>query len=193
MPNTAAYPELIIEQALKAPPIEQAFDEPFKEEFRAIVAEFARHFKLNGWNRTQFQCYMNDKYYYKDPKEGGRGSSWWLLDEPMARDDFLADRFFGRLFEEGLRQAGAGGRGPQMAFRCDVSRPQWQRDWLSGLVNLMCVSGEFFRKNDRCLQQKRTEHVTFWHYGTGNDNRASNLAGEAWALTAYLAGADGIL
>src|SRR5207302_4453252 len=31
------------------------------------------------------------------------------------------------------------------------------------------------------------------HYGTGNDIRASNLAGEAWALTAYLAGADGIL
>src|SRR5262249_55746566 len=101
--------------------------------------------------------------------------------------------FFGRLFKEGLRQAGAGSRAPQMVFRCDVSRPQWQRNWLSGLANLMCVASEFFRKNDRCLEQKRTEGVTFWHYATANDVRASNLAGEAWALTAYLAGADGIL
>src|SRR5438874_12633200 len=111
----------------------------------------------------------------------------------MARDDFLADRFFGRLFQEGVRQAGAGSRGPQMVFRCDVSRPQWQRDWLAGLVNVMCVSSEFFRKNERCMEQKRRERVAIWHYGTGNDIRDSNLTGEAWALTAYLAGAEGIL
>src|SRR5207249_2208524 len=133
----------------KALPIEQAFDETFTEEFRAIVAEFVRHFRERGWDRTQFQGYMNNKYYYKDPKEGGRGSSWWLLDEPMSRDDFLADRFFGRLFKEGVREAGQAGHPSRMQFRCDISSPQWQRDWLAGLVDVMCVSGEFFRKNDR--------------------------------------------
>ena len=35
--------------------------------------------------------------------------------------------------------------------------------------------------------------ATFWHYGTANPVRESNLSGEAWALKAYLGGADGIL
>lgn len=194
-PTTTEYPALIAEHALKAPPVEQAFDAQFQDEFRAVVKEFARHFREKGWNRTEFQFYLNDKYYYKDPKQGGRGSSWWLLDEPMHRDDWLALQFFGRMFRESVHEAlgQPGPKDPQFRFRADISRPQWQRDWLDGLVDLMCVSGEFFRKNELCMDLQRTQGIRFWHYATGNDIQVSNLTGEAWALQAYLAGADGIL
>jgi hypothetical protein len=193
-PTVTTYPEIIAEHALKAPPVEQAFDTEYQDEFRAIVREFARHFREKGWDDTEFQFYLNDKYYFRDPKQGGRGSSWWLLDEPMHRDDWMALRFFGKMFQESVRETLPGdGPKPKMLFRADISRPQWQRDWLDGLVNLMCVSGEFFRKNELCMEMRDRQHVTFWHYGTGNDIRATNLTGEAWALKVYLAGGDGLL
>jgi hypothetical protein len=193
-PAASAYPALIAEHALLAPPIGEAFDAQFKNEFQSVVKEFARHCREKGWTGTQFQFYLNNKYYYRDPAQGGRGSSWWLLDEPMHRDDWLALRFFGQLFKRAVgEERRAGAPAPQLLFRADVSRPQWQRDWLDGLVDLMCVSGEFFRKNDLCLEMKRSQGITFWHYGTGNDIRATNLTGEAWPLQVFLAGGDGML
>lgn len=186
-PTTTAYPDIIAEHAMRAKPIEQAFDQTFKDEFSAVAAQFAAHIRERAWKRTEFQFYLNDKYFYKDPQQGGRGSSWWLLDEPMNRDDWLALRFFGSLFKTAVKSQ------PGLLFRADVSRPQWQRNWLDGLVDLMCVSGEFFTKNERCMEMKRKQGIRFWHYGTGNEIRDSNLTEEAWALKAYLAGADGIL
>jgi hypothetical protein len=187
-PTVTKYPEMIAEHALRARAVEDAFDPQFKEEFAAVAREFARHYRERGWTRTQFQFFLNDKYYFKDPKQGGRGSSWWCLDEPMHRDDWLALRFFGRMF----KQAVAESPNPNFVFRADISRPQWQRDWLDGLVDLMCVSREFFAKNELCMAMKRGG-VRFWHYGTGNDLRVSNLTGEAWGVKVYLAGGDGFL
>ncbi|MCX6909576.1 MAG: DUF4091 domain-containing protein [Verrucomicrobia bacterium] len=187
-PTVTKYPEMIAEHALRAPPVEEAFDQQLKEEFAAVTRQFAEHFQTKGWRRTQFQFFLNDKYYFKDPKQGGRGSSWWCLDEPMHRDDWLALRFFGGMFKHALAES----PNPNFVFRADISRPQWQRDWLDGLVNLMCVSGEFFAKNELCMAMKR-RGVTFWHYGTGNDIRRSNLTGEAWGVKVYLAGGDGFL
>src|SRR5205085_1051059 len=105
---------------------------------------------------------------------------------------WLALKFFGSLFKIGI-QSEIHGNKPKLIFRADVSRPQWQRNWLDGLVDLMCVSGEFFAKNERCMQMKWEHGIRFWHYGTGNEIRESNLTEEAWALKAYLAGANGIV
>ena len=181
------------------------------------MRQFAEHYREKGWTRTQFQFYLNDKYFYKDPKQGGRGASWWLLDEPMHRDDWLALRFFAQMFKnavskpslnpEPLRTARRdaplrGTLNPTFLFRADVSRPQWQRDWLDGLVDVMCVSRQFFLKNDRCMAMKLTPNpsgsgrahgIAFWHYGTGNDIRATNLTGEAWGVEVWLSGGDGFL
>jgi hypothetical protein len=56
----------------------------------------------------------------------------------------------------------------------------------------MCVSRVFFDKNERCMAMKR-QGVAFWHYGTGNDIRRSNLSGEAWGVKVWLTGGDGFL
>jgi hypothetical protein len=188
-PVSNEYPLMIAEHAMRAKPIEEAFDETYKEAFRAASRQIAEHFAKKGWTRTDFQCYLNDKHYYKDPKQGGRGTSWWLLDEPNYRDDWLALEFLGRLFEEGV----AGVKGPHMVFREDLSRPQWQREWLKDQVGLMVIGGELYPKNRRCLQMQRESGAAIWNYGTGNAIRASNLEAAEWVLRAYLAGANAIV
>ncbi|NPV47065.1 MAG: hypothetical protein HPY69_08895 [Armatimonadetes bacterium] len=187
------YPDNIALHALTAPPIEQAFDEAYKEAFRTITRQFVEHFHDRGWNQTSMQCYQNNKYYYKSEESDFRGTSWWLLDEPSHRDDWLALAFFSRLFHEGLSY-----RSPLLPeqacfeYRGDISRPHLQRDWLDSLIDVMCVSGALFEHPEQC-RAFRAQGVRLWHYGEANPVAASNLNGVAWALQAYCGGADGIL
>jgi hypothetical protein len=188
-PTVSTYPALITEHAMTAPPIERALDPEFDAAFVAIARQFAEHFRARGWTRTQFQFYQNDKYFYKDPKMGGRGTSWWLLDEPNHRDDWLALAHFDRLFQKGIGPH----PGVSLITREDISRPQWQRDTLDGLIDLMVVSGELFAKGPRLREMKERLGVRYWNYGTANAVRRSNTEAEAWGVSAWLAGADGIV
>lgn len=183
------YPALITEHALKAAPIEQAMDPEMGEGFTAVARQFVEHFQQKGWTHTQFQFYQNDKHYYKDPKMGGRGTSWWLLDEPNHRDDWLALAYFDRFFKQGTKAVS----GVSLPVREDISRPQWQRDYLDGLVDLMVVSGELYTKGPRLREMQEKWGVHFWNYGTANAVHRSNTEAEAWAVRAWLAGADGIV
>ena len=202
-PVSADFPLMIAEHAMLAKPIEQALDADFAAGFRAAVHQIAEHFAERGWTRTQFQCYLNNKNYYKDPKQGGRGTSWWLLDEPNYRDDWLALEYFGRLLKNGdggnFRRRPSFGPSseipsvPVLSFREDISRPQWQRTWLRGIVDLMVLSSTLFEKNRRCLAIQRETGCTLWNYGEGNRISDSNLTAVLWPLRAYLAGADAIV
>jgi hypothetical protein len=174
---------------MTAPPIEQALDDEFTASFTAIAKQFAEHFRAKGWTQTQFQFYQNDKYYYKDPKQGGRGTSWWLLDEPNHRDDWLVLSYFNRLFAKGIGPH----PGVSLITREDISRPQWQRDYLDGQIDLMVVSGELYTKGPRLREMQERLGVRYWNYGTANAVRRSNTEAEAWTVSAWLAGADGIV
>ena len=187
--TVADYPALITEHALQAPPVEQAFDKEFGLGFTAVARQFAEHLRAKGWTRTQFQLYQNDKHYYKDPKQGGKGTSWWLLDEPNHRDDWLALGYFDGFFRKGIQ----GVRGVTMLHREDISRPQWQRDYLDGHVDLMVVSDELYNKGPRLREMQETLGVRYWNYGAANPVRRSNTEAEIWALRAWLAGADGLV
>jgi hypothetical protein len=189
MPTVQEYPAMIAEHALKAPPIEEAMDPALGREFVGVVRQFAEHFREKGWTKTEFQFYQNDKHYYKDPKVGGRGTSWWLLDEPNHRDDWLALAYFAKLFREGMQ----GFQDVRMVHREDLSRPQWQRDYLDGLVDLMVVSGELFNKGPLLEEMRQRTGARYWNYGTANDVKTTNVTAEAWAVRAWLAGADGIV
>jgi hypothetical protein len=187
--TVAEYPAMIVEHAMKAPPIEEAMDKEFGDEFKAVVRQFAEHFREKGWTKTQFQFYNNDKYYYKDPKQGGRGTSWWLLDEPNHRDDWLALAYFARLFREGMK----GFAGVPILHREDISRPQWQRDYLDELVDLMVVGGELYNKGPLLRDYQRKGGVRYWNYASANPVRQTNLSMEAWAVRAWLAGAEALV
>jgi len=192
---TGDYPDIIERHALKAPLIEQAFTSAYIDGYKSIAREFVRYFREKGWTQTEMQFYLNNKHYYKDQRHRGRGTSWWLLDEPMHRDDFLALIFFGRLFKEAVSEEMRSAEATKFIYRCDVSRPQWVREpeEFLQLVDVMCVSWAFFRKNKRCMDYRKRYGIRFWHYGTANRVGESNLAAEAWGLKAFLLGADGIL
>jgi hypothetical protein len=80
-----------------------------------------------------------------------------------------------------------------MVYREDLSRPQWQRNWLRDEVDLIVLPGELFRKHRRCLAMQRETGATLWNYGEGNPIRTSNVTSGLWVWRAYLAGADAIV
>jgi len=184
-PTTADYPSMIAAHAA-APPIAEAFPAAYQERFRTVARQFAEHVKAEGWTRTELQVYFNDKYNFKDPKQGGRGTSWWLLDEPMHRDDWLALRFFAGLLKEAVPDR-------TLQVRADISRPQWQRDWLDGLVDLDVVGNAYYHYRDRTSAWLRSQDAVAWTYGSANAVGQPNTQAVAWCLKAYLAGADGVV
>ena len=175
-------PGTIALQHLLAPPIEQAFDEAYRRGWTGVAREFVRHFEQKGWNRTIAEFYLNNKWQFG-------GTSWWLLDEPMSRDDFLALRFFGEMW----REATVGAKTARMLFRGDVSRPQWQGDCLDGLVRIEYDNSGMFERErtDQTLSQRMP--AIWCTYGACNEVGESNLQTAAWCLRAYVAGADAVL
>ncbi len=163
-----------------APAIEEAFPKAYADAFRAAVVDAARH--CASWKGTSFQLYLNDKNNYFRPD---RDSCWWLLDEPAYRDDFLALAYFGRLTKEGLAQV----PGAPLTFRVDLSRPQWRRGYLDGLVGLDVIGGIYRQYPGLVLD--RGEAV--WTYGSVAAPGANGQSARAWCLQAFLDGCDGIV
>jgi len=188
-PSATAYPDIIVEHALLAGPIESMLTSDYSAAIRRVVRQFAQHVRDAGWRRTRFHFYLNNKYYYRDPNLGGRGTSWWLLDEPMNRDDWLALAYFARLMKEGLVGLPPYG----IVFRTDISRPQWQRDYLDGLVHLMVVNDELFRRPALMEHFRLDLGITLWHYGSPPRPSEPLVRCEEWPVRAYLNGADGIV
>jgi hypothetical protein len=59
----------------------------YAEAFVAVVAQFKAHSKHMGWNRTQFQLYLNNKPSFH-PNTGV-----WNLDEPVDFLDFVGNAY----------------------------------------------------------------------------------------------------
>ena len=60
-------------------PLDEAFDEDYKEGFSSVVNQMFRHFNSKGYTKTYFQFYFNNKYYYKIPIFGERGGGLGTL------------------------------------------------------------------------------------------------------------------
>lgn len=189
VPITRDYPAIIAEHALKAGPIETMLTGDYGAGIASVVRDFIRHIRDRNWGRTAFHFYLNNKHYYKDPAAGGRGTSWWLLDEPMHRDDWLALAWFSRTMRAGLPAENGSG----IVFREDVSRPQWQRDYLDGLVDLMVVNDELYARPGLIRRLSDGGRVRLWHYGSAPGIGEAPAASERWPVRAYLADADGIV
>ncbi len=120
---------------------DRAFSDRYRREQVEATRKIAEHFQQRGWHNTIFQIYLNNKNTFKK-KGWSRGSSPWILDEPAHFQDFWALRWFGGLYHEGLA-----GTSPavKIMFRCDISRPQWQRDLLDGVLDYTVVGRRFRR------------------------------------------------
>lgn len=169
---------------------DQAFPAAYKEAFVAASREFAQHFNQKHWNQTFFQCFFNGKNNFKE-RGWSHGSSPWLLDEPANFQDYWALHFFGQLFLDGIAQAPGDAR---MLFRCDISRPEWQRDVLDSVLNYNVVAGGAFTRYHRIVMDRKREfHQLVIPYGTTNDPAGSNVQPAAWCLDSWTQGGDGVL
>lgn len=169
--------------------VQDGFSPQYREQWVAVMRDLIQHLHERKWS-TSFQVYLNDKYFYKqydkNRKQHGRGTSFWLLDEPQHIDDFLALGFLG-----GLTRA-AQGDDRHVIHRVDLSRPQWGRDVLDRVVDLN-VSGGF---NDYrpWLEDWRERHQQrVWTYGGAPTSARSALAIVAQGLDLYARGVDGFV
>jgi len=168
---------------------DRAFPDRYRRAFVAVSRQMAGHFAAKGWNDTLFQGFLNGK---NDFKRGGwsRGSSPWLLDEPAAFQDFWALRYFADAFHEGVDGAAGGAK---LLFRADISRPQWCRDALDGLLDDHVVGGAFREYRRLVLDRKRDFGELVFEYGSTNAVEDSNVQPAAWCLDSWSLGTDGVL
>ncbi len=190
-PTDTSYVGMVNEHALSAPPVEKAFAPAFEQEWVGVLKQFAGHFREKGWTGTEFQVYLNNKYYWKrkDRNFSGSGISWWLLDEPYHWDDFKAIGWFGRLFMKAVGDV----RDIDMRYRIDVSRPHLQFGLWDGLRSVSYVSSYFYVKNAYLRWRKDKFGEKIRGYGSFNNLEVTNLTATAWPLKVYLNGGDGLL
>ena len=173
---------------------DEAFSAEYRQAFVEVSRQFAEHIEKRGWHETLFQCFLNNKNYYK--RNGwSRGSSPWLLDEPADTQDFWALRYFGEAFHEGCMKA-SGSKEPQarLVFRCDISRPQWQRDLLDHVLDYNVVAGGAFRRYHRLVIDRRQRFgQILLDYGTTNPVADSNVSPAGWCWDSWTLGSDGII
>lgn len=170
--------------------IEQAYDDDYWREFRAASQAFAQHFSDRGWSETVAEFYLNNKVEFK--KSRGRWdatSAPWIFDEPTHTQDFWALRRFGREFWQGV----AAVPNTRLAFRLDISRPEWQRDLLDGLTNVEVASGALRTYRDRVIGAARRDGKLIYMYGSPSKLGTSRATDVAWCAETWALGADGVV
>lgn len=169
--------------------IENAFDASYWKEFSAMAKEFADHAVSQGWTRTWMQFYLNNKIYFKEQRGTWSSvSAPWVFDEPVNTQDFWALRRYGQEFNRATRAEAT-----NLIFRCDISRPEWQRDLLDGVTGLEVISGALRPYHDRISRRQAKYGTLVSMYGTTAPPSDFPLQPVAWCLDAWTLGADGVL
>lgn len=181
------HKQVALVHALRCRPIDRAFPDAYKKGFQSFARQIVRHFEAHGWADTHFMFYLDAKVQWR---VRGSGTSYWTLDEPYSRDDWVALRFWGSLFRDAVRPLD---KKATWGFRCDISRPQWTHDWLAGVMTVMYVGGLTRRVREVQLMADADPGLSFYSYGACNDPKVSNWNSTAWCLSTFLAGGEGVL
>jgi hypothetical protein len=173
---------------------DQAFGPGYREAFVEVSRQVAAHCAQRGWRDTLFLGFLNNKIDFKR-RGWSRGSSPWLLDEPANFQDFWALRYFGEAFHEGIDKALANtDPRPKLCFRCDISRPQWQRDALDRVLNYNVVNAGSLRRYQRLvIDRKQRFGQIVLDYGSTNAIEQSNVQPLGWCLDSWCLGSDGVI
>jgi hypothetical protein len=174
---------------MTCPPIEGGLSQSYKDAFLAVERQFIEHFRQKGWNSTEMQCVFVGKNTHRT--QYGI-NMWWTTDEPYHWVDWLALRFFDRLFVQGR-----GGESPKIwSTRADISRPQWQGLVLQGATDTVyygtgALAGQ--AQSYRCRRLAAENPLELRAYGSANADTASNHGSLLWILNAWLNGAGAAL
>lgn len=170
--------------------IENTFDDRYWSGFRGTVEHFANHLRDKGWTNTFFEFYLNNKVSYKS-RGWNVSSALWHLDEPVNTQDFWALRAYGRAFHQALTPKVCGD--VKMAYRCDISRPQWQRDLLDGIIDTNVIGKPMRQYPFMVTDRKRRNGEVVYNYGGSNPITQSNIQPAAWCIDSWTLGADGVI
>ena len=187
--------------AKKSRLLDEAFPAEYKRAYSDVARQFAEHFQQKGWTKTSYQAFGNDKYYFKVPyfasqltTSAGTGTSFWLLDEPVDFDDYMANAFFLGLVQTGVKQAKA--PDVKFAYRTDVSQPEMTRGLWNDICNLWVCGGGAIRSGyvtTAVVRQKWLPGEEFWHYGGGPSLSAAPVNMVQAFLTSWASGSSGML
>jgi len=206
------YPENINQHKLRSRSLWEDFAPGYREGIKAIMKEFIRHIDEKGWNSVTFQYFLNNKHFYKrrgfldackDRKSlefwltkptcgnDGKGTSWWLLDEPNFMDDWDAIAYYGSILREAQAETGSG---QNIRFRADLSCYNLMFDHLNGILDIGVCGSTFYNNREDYLRDRRTRHgEDYWVYGSWNAIDQNNLESTLWFLDSYLRGGQGIV
>ena len=168
--------------------IESAYDNAYWQQFREAVSRTAKHLGDKGWSDTMFEFYLNNKVSFK-AKGWERSTAAWVFDEPSNTQDFWALRRFGIEFWT----AAAAHPNARLVYRADISRPQWQRDILDGLVNVEVVSGSLRTYSRHITTRAQKFGNLVYMYGSANALGTPRVSNAAWCVEAWALGADGVV
>ncbi len=187
--------------ARKSRLLDAAFSEDYKRMYADVARQMAEHFQQKGWTKTSYQVFLNDKYYFKVPyfasqltTSGGTGTSFWLLDEPVDFDDYMANAFFLGLPRRGVQAAKA--PDVKFSYRTDVSQPEMTRGLWNDVCDLWVCGGGSLRSGyvtTAVVRQKWLPAEEFWHYGGGPNLSAPPVNMAQAFLASWASGSSGML
>ena len=157
----------------------------YAKTFVNIMRDFIRVAREQGWTRTGFQVFLNNKGSPDDPRKAP-----WVLDEPASLWDYRALAYYG-----GLAREAKGESCPVvLRYRIDISRPEFDRGELAGCTDMWVVAtGAFKTYNRLVLDRAELAGGTIWVYGGSTPPEESSRNILAWALGAYRDGASGLV
>ncbi|MBL7133443.1 MAG: DUF4091 domain-containing protein [Phycisphaerae bacterium] len=173
------------------PPIEKSLDGAVASAWTAVLRQFSKHLDARRWDRTRYQVYLNNKYYFR--RDGGRGISLWLLDEPMYADDFLALAHFGDILHRLKQSAYRSSALSKIGYRIDISRPTHQRKWLDGRVDLNVCADQLYSQRRLIEYRRRKFGEEYWNYRMPPSFITSNIDWAVWPVRSFCWGATGTL
>jgi hypothetical protein len=172
---------VLMQHAYEAPPIEEMLPPEYGAAMEKVAREFVRHCEEKGWRATDFQMYLNNKTHF--------GGTWWTLDEPADRPDWLANRYFAQC----LKQGTAGATTTHFMFRGDISRPQWQYDLLDGLMDTIYYNNQIFDNPavaTRLMNRRLPDPHVYGHFSAVE---VAHHGTALWCLKAAALGLNGVL
>lgn len=206
------YPENINQHKLRARSPYVDFKPGYREGIKSVMKDFIRHIDQKGWNQVTFQYFLNNKHFYKRkgfldacknrhslefwltlPTCGneGKGTSWWLLDEPNFMDDWDAIGYYGSILREAQEETGSG---KNIRFRADLSCYNLMFDSLDGILDIGVCGSTFYNNREDYLRERRARYgEDYWVYGSWNAIHENNLQSTLWFLDSYLRGGQGIV
>lgn len=169
--------------------IRKDFTQDYADGFVAVCGQMAEHFKQKGYTKNTFEVVFRSKYQYAPT------TTFWLLDEPMFRDDYLALNYFAHLTRLGFADAWP----VKVLLRTDCSRVEEAHGLLNEVdvfQGTMSNLGEYYQpmRDMRRSYVPRTpgQSRTLWVYGATNAVNTSNVTNRCWSIEAWLFGSDAV-